>query len=470
MTSRREFVSAAGAVAATSLAGPALARARRLPNVVFLLADDLRHDGVGYLNPMVETPNIDRLSREGVTFSNAFVATSICCTSRATLLSGLYARRHNVWDFKTPLQPAHLAQSYPAVLKRAGYRTGYFGKYGVGDASGLSEADHALFDEMVTSDHYYEREDVERQEHHNRRMGDLATAFIERADPNQPFCMTVGFKAPHAEDAGDPVIGPYVAEPDMLQLYVDDIFTQTTSMNDEAFQALPSFIQTSEARRRWVQRFSTPELWQDSVRKYFALVTGMDRAIGRVLQALDARNMMDDTLIVFMSDNGYFLGDYGLEGKWFGYEASVRVPLVIRTPGGADRRSVDSVVMNVDIAPTILDAVGLETPSSVYQGRSLLPAIKGRRLRDWRSDFLYEHYLPGLYGYSRGFEAFIPSSEGVRGERYTYLRFPRQEGPNELLFDRVADSEELKNIAQTADPELVRTLRRRTDELIAQAA
>lgn len=133
MATRRDIVAGAAAAALAGAAPIAQAQSRQQPNVVFFLADDLRFDGVGFRNPMVSTPNIDRLAREGTVFDNAFVTTSICCTSRASILSGVYARRHNVWDFNTHLRPELMRQSYPSVLKRTGYRTGYFGKYSVGD-------------------------------------------------------------------------------------------------------------------------------------------------------------------------------------------------------------------------------------------------------------------------------------------------------------------------------------------------
>lgn len=450
------------------------------PNVVFMLADDLRFDAVGYVNSGVRSPQLDRLAADGVRFHHAFVTTSICCTSRASIFTGLYARRHGVWDFTTSLSAEALAHSYPAVLKAAGYRTGFFGKYGVGDyekgdenGDGIGpfprvpDLDRDSFDEIEDFDTYYEAEDADREHHHTERVADYAERFIRSSSSQQPFCLSLSFKAPHANDIDDLIMGQYVAEPDILPLYGRDIFTQGPTMNEQAYEMLPPFIKASEGRQRWYGRFSTPWLWQDSVRKYYALMTGIDRAIGRVVAALEERGLLGSTAIVFTSDNGYFLGDYGLSDKWFGYEASIRIPLMIRPAGPAVNRDITAPVLNIDFAPTIIAMAGLEPPDVVH-GRDLSPLWTRAASDSWRTDFLYEHYLPGLTDPDPRWEAMIPSSEGVRNERYTYLRYPRQSGTNEQLFDRVADPDELVNIIDSAPPRLVAELRARTDQLIAE--
>ncbi|MCB2067689.1 MAG: sulfatase-like hydrolase/transferase [Erythrobacter sp.] len=471
---RRRFLQGTTAASLSAMAGfPAQALGTRRPNILFVLADDLRWDGVGFLNGLVETPNLDRLAGQGVVFDSCFVTTSICCTSRASIQTGTFARRHQVWDFDTRLGADLQAQTYPRLLRQSGYRTGYFGKYGIADGGpdGSHDPYPALledFDEIASFDDYYGETDVERREHHSLRVGGFAEAFLRRQD-ERPFCLSLGFKAPHAKDNGDPVMGPYVAEPDMLAEYSHTDFVPTETMTEAAFDALPPFLQRSEARRRWQQRFSTPELWQDSVRKYFALVSGIDRQLGRLLNVLEETGQWQDTLVIFTSDNGYLLGDYGLEGKWFGFEGSIRIPLVMAGAGIARTGRVAAPVLNVDFAPTMLAMAGLAAPPTM-QGRDLSPFLAGAATpAGWRSDFLYEHYLPGLYHYSRGMESFLPSSEGVRGERYTYIRYPRQPDDNEMLFDRLADPDEMNDISETADPALLQAMRHRADQLIAEA-
>jgi arylsulfatase A-like enzyme len=453
------------------------------PNILFLLADDLRFDAVGYLNRDVRTPHLDGLAKEGLRFLNTFVTTSICCTSRASIFTGTYARRHGVWDFTTTLSPALSRTSYPALLRNAGYRTGFFGKYGVGDykkgddfGDGIGPMPHvpALdqlgFDVIEDFDRYYDPKDVNRDHHHTERVAKKAEQFIRSTPNGQPFCLSLSFKAPHANDTDDLIMGQYVAEPDLLPLYVRDIFTEGPTMNEAAFKTLPEFLRNSESRRRWQGRFSTPWLWQDSVRKYYALATGIDRAVGAILKVLEGKRALDNTAILFTSDNGYFLGDYGLSDKWYGYESSIRIPLMIRPAKRVVPRDILATSLNIDVAPTILALAGVPVPQSV-QGRDLSPLWTQAPLQTpWRKDFLYEHYLPGLSNPSIEEDNFIPSSEGIRNERYTYLRYPRQKIENEQLFDRVGDPNELKNIIHSAPADLVQQLRARTDELIAQNA
>lgn len=504
LTTRRRVLTGAAAIGAATLLGrvnPSGARNRERPNILFLLADDLRFDGVGYVNKDVSTPHLDQLAREGVRFHNMFVTTAICCTSRASIFTGSYARRHGVWDFTTNLSSRLLRNSYPALLRAAGYRTGFFGKYGIADykagddkGDGIGPMPHvppenaACFDEIEDFDRYYAPGDTARAHHNNDMIAERAEKFIHSSSTAQPFCLSLSFKAPHVSEPMDLLMGPYTAEPDMLELYskkiiaegpvvidevgIDatggwDIFTQpSTAEHAAAFNGLPEYLRHSENRRRWVERFSNPWLWQDSMRKYYALISGVDRAIGRIMSALKEKNFSDNTVVIFTGDNGVFLGDYGLADKQYGYEASIRVPLMIRPLERPTIKDVSAATLNVDLAPTILAFAGLPIAETMT-GRDVSPLWTGTRMRrPWRTDFLYEHYLAGLRNPSAFLERFIPSSEGVRNERYTYLRYPRQAGENEQLFDRVTDGNELKNIVYTAPHDLVDQLRMRTDELI----
>jgi arylsulfatase A-like enzyme len=189
----------------------------------------------------------------------------------------------------------------------------------------------------------------------------------------------------------------------------------------------------------------------------------MDRAIGRVVAKLKEAGLYEDTIIIFTSDNGYFLGDYGLSDKWYGYEASIRVPLFIRMPGGVGRE-VEDVSLNIDLAPTMLAMAGAPVPSAM-QGANLTPLVGGGAPAGWRTDFLYEHLLTGRTKADAAKLPFtIASSEGVRNGRYTYLRYPQYD--YEELFDRIADPDEMVNIAATVSSGVLQDLRKRTDELI----
>jgi arylsulfatase A-like enzyme len=181
--------------------------------------------------------------------------------------------------------------------------------------------------------------------------------------------------------------------------------------NDSAFQRLPEFVRKSEARMRWVSRFGTPDKAQANLRDYYRLIRGVDREVGRIVTELDKRGFAKNTVIILSADNGFALGDRGLTDKWFMYEESIRVPLIIidpRVPLSAHQRDVESIALNVDVAPTILDLAELVAPATM-QGRTLLPFLRGPAPTTPRTEFFYEHhYLP----------ARIPPSEGVRTERW----------------------------------------------------
>jgi arylsulfatase A-like enzyme len=228
---------------------------------------------------------------------------------------------------------------------------------------------------------------------------------------------------------------------------------------EEAFRRLPEFVQKSEGRRRWERRFATPEMFQRVTKDYYRLITGLDREVGRIALALRERKLADDTVIVFTSDNGYFLGERGMADKWLPYEESIRVPLIAfdpRLPQPARGRKVDAPALNVDLAPTLLDLAGLPMPDGM-QGRSLVPLLKeGKAPPGWRTDFFYEHLtLPKI----------IPPAEGVRTERWKYFRWVDADPVVEELYDLRADPLEEHNLA--ASPAHAKTLRELRDRWAA---
>lgn len=466
--SRREAI--VGAVSGALCLGAESLGARDLtapkPNIVFLLADDLRHDAIGYQNEAVRTPNLDKLATDAVRFHNAFVTTAICCTSRASIFTGMYARRHGVWDFEATLSPAQLQVSYPAVLQRAGYRTGFFGKYGVGavDATGDSCNVHknAGFDVMDDRGFaYFLPNDTEKRLHSNVHLAEQSEQFIRTASKSQPFCLSVSFNAPHGA-----VNDEMPAEEEMLALYADVQLRRGALCSEEAFSTLPVFLRESAGREWWKRSLSSEQKWEEYVKRYYALVSGIDRAVGRILSALEETNRAEDTVVIFTSDNGFFLGDYGLHGKWFGYESSIRVPLLIRPINKPAVKDVYETALNIDLAPTMVSLAGLNIPAAM-QGCDLSRLWTGSRLipGSWRSDFLYEHRLRSHPAYADVERAF-PTSEGVRTNRYTYLRYPLQSGGHhEQLFDRASDAHELRNIVRSVPAKLVAQLRQRTNEL-----
>ena len=435
---------------------PPLACAAERPNVVFILADDMRWDAMGCAgNPIIKTQQLDALAADGVRFKNAFVTTSICAASRASILTGLYERTHRYTFGTKPIAAEHVALSYPVLLRKAGYRTGYVGKFGIGVPPGAAKA---MFDSFVPLDRtpYWKKQPDGTLKHLTDIEGEKAIEFINAAKPGEPFCLSVSFNAPHAED-NDPK--QYYWQKELDDLYKDAKFSAPKAMTDEFFNAQPEFLRKTESRVRFNWRFDEPKKYHEMVAGYYRMISGVDLVVGRIREALKKKGLADNTVLVFTSDNGYFLGERGFADKWYIYEYSIRVPLIVydpRSPKARRGQVVNAMALNVDVAPTVLELAGLAVPKDI-QGRSLIPLLKGESPTDWRTDFFYEHLFE---------RANIPKSEGVRTERYTYVRWFEQKPIVEELYDHVADFDEVKNLI--ADPKFANvreSLRKRTTEL-----
>jgi arylsulfatase A-like enzyme len=425
------------------------------PNVVFLLADDMRWDMMGCAgNKVIQTPNLDALAKDGTRFRNMFVTTAICAASRASLLTGLYERTHRYTFNTRPITDEHLAISYPVLLRQAGYRTGFVGKFGVGVGKG---AEKRMFDSFVPLDRtpYWKKQPDGTEKHLTDIEGEKAIAFLDTLKPGEPFCLSVSFNAPHAEDA-DPL--QYYWQKEVDHLYTDVRFPPPKTMGDDFFRAQPVFLRESESRARFHWRFDMSPKYQQMVRGYYRMISGVDLVVGRIREALAKRGLAENTVILFSGDNGYFLGERGFADKWYIYEYSIRVPLLVFDPRDrpAKPRVVDRMALNVDVSPTVLELAGVAVPPLV-QGRSLVPLLKGDPPADWRTDFFYEHLFD---------RKNIPKSEGVRTERFAYVRWFEQSPVVEELYDHVADFDEVRNLA--ADPkfaDVLAKLRARTTEL-----
>jgi arylsulfatase A-like enzyme len=428
----------------------------RRPNLLLLLTDDQRWDTLGCAgNPRAQTPNLDELARDGVRFRNAFVTTAICAASRASILTGLHERTHRYTFGTPPLRDEHLAASYPAQLRASGYRTGLIGKFGVRTPPGATAR---LFDVFVplSPNPYLKRQPDGSERHLCDLTGDRAVEFLAGCKADQPWCLSISFNEPHAED-GDP--RQYFWPRAFDDSYADTVFPVPRTMADAFFAAQPEFLRTSESRTRFLWRFDQPQKYQDMVRGYYRMIAGVDAVVGRLRRELRARGLADDTVIVFTSDNGYFLGERGFADKWYAYEPSIRVPLLIADPRApAQRRGTtcDLMALNIDLAPTLLECAGLTAPAA-YQGHSLRPLTHGRAPVDWRTDFFYEH----LFDHAK-----IPKSEGVRTERFTYLRWIEQQPLREELYDHQVDFDQRDNLATASDyAAVLAALRQRTDAL-----
>lgn len=422
------------------------------PNILVLVTDDQRHDAVGFLHPVLETPHMDSLADAGVWFANAFVTTPICSASRATLLTGLHERTHG-HAFGEQIPVAILAKSYPQLLRNAGYVTGFVGQNGIN----LNEERRQLLFEhyqQVNRTPYLQVRDGELI-HATDYMAKKAVEFIEAQRSAQPFLLTVAFHAPHAEDGDPQQFIPPVRFADLYQ----GIDHPEPPLSDAAFfNGLPIFLQESLNRVRWFWRW-TPELYDSMLSSYLAMIHGVDDAVGEILLALDANGFYDNTVVILVSDNGAFIGERGFAGKWLAYEPSIRIPLIIsdlRSGEGMRGSTVHEIVLNLDVPETILDFAGVEIPS-VMQGRSLRPFVQGSS-PVWRTDTFLEHT------WTRPPTAVIPRHESLRSEEMKYIHYI--DHGREELYDLDTDPHEAVNLAGDAawSYELL-SMRERTVEL-----
>ena len=406
----------------------------------------------------MQTPHIDALARRGVMFRQHFVTTAICNVSRASILTGQYGRRHGVVRFSDALTSEQWGESYPAKLRAGGYRTGFIGKFGVGNAQAIAAMEPGFDFWRGLPDQaglFFEKDDP-LHTHKTARFGNEALEFIRGSTSDKPFCLSISFNAPHARD-GQP--REFVPDARDEALYAETTLPLPGKTGEEWFRKLPDFVQKSEGHLRWALRFDTPEHTQQTLRDYYRLVTGIDREVGRVMALLDERGLAANTVVIFTSDNGFFFGERGLADKWLMYEESIRVPLIIvdpRLPAARRGAVVEAMTLNIDFAPTLLDLAAL-TPPAAMQGRSLVPLLRGEHPANWRTEFFYEHHtLPEK----------LPASEGVRTERWKYLRWMDARPALEELYDLQADpGEEHDLVREPAHADTLATLRARWQSL-----
>jgi arylsulfatase A-like enzyme len=445
---RRQFLYNLGEGALIAILGGSLnhcSRKGKRPNFIFLLTDDQRWDTLGVMgNSIVKTPNMDQLARQGIMFSNAYVTTAICCTSRASIFLGQYARRHGINDFSTDFSPQQLELTYDMQLKKAGYQVGFIGKYGVGTNLPAERYDYW---KGIGGQPIYEHLDENGQyKHLTQILGEQSIEFLNNCSPDKPFCLSVSFKAPHVQD-NDP--RQFIYDPIYKDLYQNVTIPVPVTADDRYFyEKFPAFFtDNNEARRRWHIRFSTPQKYQESVKGYYRLITGVDKVIGDIRKELEKLGQDQHTIILLSGDNGFYLGEHGLAGKWYGHEESIRVPLIVYDPFLPEQskgKIRSEKVLNIDIAPTILDLAGLPVAQSI-QGTSLKPLLEGKSVI-WRNEFFYEHLF-----HRAAPNPVIPKSEGVVSERFKYLRYFEQDPVFEELYDLKNDPHEINNLVTDAN-------------------
>lgn len=430
------------------------------PNIIFILTDDHRWDALGYAgNKIIQTPEMNQLAAKGTYFRNAFVTTPICAASRASILTGMYERTHGYTFQQGPLKQPYMRLSYPVILKHQGYHTGFFGKLGVTykDAVNLfNEADiYDREDKFPNRKGYFYKTIGSDTVHLTRYTGYQAQKFIKNSPSNQPFCLSLSFSAPHAHDNATE---QYFWQEKSNHRYTDETIPPPLLGDEKYFKALPKEVQEGFNRLRWTWRFDTPEKYQHSVKGYYRMISEIDDEIEKLRKLLEEKGIANNTVIIFMGDNGYFLGERQLADKWLMYDNSLHVPLIIYDPREKKHNDIDDMVLNIDVPKTILDLAGVKPPKE-YQGISLLPYVKYEKPEKVREAILFEHLwkLP-----------HIPSSEGIRTNKWKYFRYRFIQTPEEL-YDLENDPLETKNLAQ--DPaynKVVNELRSKCDAQIKE--
>jgi arylsulfatase len=425
-------------------------------NILVLYADDWRYNTLGCAgNPIVKTPNIDQLATEGTRFTRACVTTSICGVSRATLFTGQWMSRHgntSFGGFNTPWN-----QTYPGILRDNGYYVGHIGKW----HNGKFPEKNFDFGRSYYGTHWLKDEDGKKI-HVTQKNENDALEFLRTKPANKPFCLTVAFFATHAEDK-NPL--QFLPQPQSMDLYKNDVIPLPKTATAEALMKLPPFLanKANESRVRWRWRFDEPEKYQTMMKNYYRLATEVDSTCGRVLAELKKQGVLDNTLVIFTSDNGYFHGEHQLADKWYPHEESIRVPLIIRDPrlnASKNGQTNDEFALNVDLAPTILNAAGMKAPAKM-QGKDLSPLYLAATKPEWRTEFFYEHAVIGK-------KEKIPASEALVRKDFKYMLWPDFE--QEQLFDLGKDPlEENDIIADASQKDRLVEMRARFAELKAAA-
>lgn len=441
MLDRRNFLATASLLAlGQQLGACARTSGKPPPNFLVVIADDLRWDSIGAMgNRLAVSPTIDRLAMGGTLFKNGFVTTSICWTSRASIVTGQYARRHGIWGATQHLSAEQMAATYPVLLRQHGYRTGFVGKWGMGGPMPHESFD--MWHGYAGQGRYFDP--ARPGKHLSTLLDEQAADFIHTHKQDKPFCLVYCSKEVHEQN--EYAHDPYWPKAELTDYFRGVTFPKPATANQESFDALPEFLRVSEGRLRWIPRFATDDMFQNNMRAYYQLLLELDQSVGRMLKSLEDKGLLDNTFVIFTSDNGNMLGDHGLAGKWWMFEESIRIPLIIYPPRHmttAMARVSDKVALNIDLAPTILDLAGVP-PHERMQGRSLAPLLQSQ-VSDWREEFLYEHLceLP-----------HIIKSVGLRQPRYKYVRYFDIEMVFESMFDLDTDPYEEHDVARIAEME-----------------
>ncbi|MFC4870901.1 sulfatase [Negadavirga shengliensis] len=432
------------------------------PNIVYILSDDHRYDFMGFTGavPGLETPYMDQLAREGAYFKNAFVSTSLCSPSRASILTGQYAHTHTIVDNSAPL-PDGLT-FFPEYLQEMGYKTGFFGKWHMGNTDDMPQPG---FDHWVSfrgQGVYYnptfningERIKQPEGSYTTDLLTEHALGWLNGLQDGEPFFLYLSHKAVHAEfepaerHEGTykdlPIVTPpsmYLTATDSSKFYGDSILAPQTKVN---FADIPDWVRKQRYSWHGVDYMYHGDIPFDKFYiQYLETLLALDESIGEVLAWLEEKGLAENTIVVYMGDNGFSFGEHGLIDKRHAYEESMKVPLLMRYPGVVQPGiEVEEMVMNIDIAPTFLEMAGIESMPEQIQGKSILPLMTEKKT-EWRDRVFYEYYWEMAY-------PSTPTVFAVRTDQYKFIFYQGIWDINEL-YDIQQDPYEMNNLIRHPD-------------------
>ena len=436
--------------------------APRKPNIVFVLLDDVRYDDL-VDHPFAELPNLRRVMREGASFTRFFTAAPLCSPSRAVFMTGQYPFRNGVIDNGERAELSHRLVTFPKLLHDAGYRTGFFGKWHMGHEDDTPRPGFDRWVSFVGQGVYFDPQlNIDGAVTTTRGyMTDILTAhavsFIRDAPADRPFLAFIAQKAVHPE-IHPKQVRSFPAAPGDSGAYVRDSIHHGPAWRAslDGKPALQRPADTSDPR-------SPPGGLPDAyVRDRLRMLLAVDRSLGALLAALEAKGVLDETVVVVTSDQGFFYGEFGLaQERRLAYEPSTHIPLIVRYPGLVRAGSrPDALASNVDIAPTMLALGGAPAPASM-DGRSLMSALRNdpAMIRD---ELLIEYYSDREFARLTGM-----GYKAIRTARHKYIRYTEQVGMDEL-YDLQADPHELTNLLPDRAPAGLRdSLAGRLDRLLA---
>lgn len=454
---------------------PALAADAKRPNVLLILTDDQRWDCLGVAgHEQLKTPHIDRLAKEGVYFKNAFCTTSLCSPSRASILSGLYAHKHGVSNNFTEY-PDKLG-SFPQQLQAAGYTTGYIGKYHMGEEN---DEPRPGFDYFVTHKGQGKYFDTEFNLNGKKRevkpgyyttvVTDMALEWLEaQTKGDKPFCLMLGHKAPHSFYYPEE---KYVHAFDDVKIAYPDTAFKLDNKPDWIKQRLSTWHGIYGPLFDYRKKFpdSSPEAVKDfaaMTRAYWGAILSVDDSVGRLYDFLQKSGELDNTVVIFMADNGLLNGEHGMVDKRTAHEPSIRIPLVMRYPALVrvnQPKRVEEMILTVDIAPTVLELCSAEPLKDIH-GRSFTKVARGDAT-GWRTAMLYS------YNYEKQFP-YTPNVRAVRTDHWKYIHYPPGDGSPDKhkaeLYNLKDDPEERNNLID--NPQYAEQLASLKQELEKQLA